>query len=62
MQESQIPMSQLCKRFELVPQILKNVKIKNKNILKKNPVKTAIDQTTKRLGNEARLVIRASGI
>ncbi|MET3589842.1 phosphoglucosamine mutase [Bartonella silvatica] len=61
MQESQIPMSQLCKRFEPVPQILKNVKIKNKNILKKDPVKTAIDQATKRLGNEARLVIRASG-
>ncbi|WP_375643270.1 MULTISPECIES: phosphoglucosamine mutase [unclassified Bartonella] len=61
MKESQSPMSQLCKRFEPVPQILKNVTIKNKNILKKNPVKTAIDQAEKRLGKEARLVIRASG-
>ncbi|MBB5074511.1 phosphomannomutase [Bartonella callosciuri] len=29
--------------------------------MKKNPVKTAIDQATQRLGKEARLVIRASG-
>ncbi|PIT70519.1 phosphoglucosamine mutase [Bartonella tribocorum] len=61
MKESQSTMSQLCKRFEPVPQILKNVTIKNKNVLKKNPVKTAIDQAEKRLGKEARLVIRASG-
>ncbi|WP_212112525.1 phosphoglucosamine mutase [Bartonella queenslandensis] len=61
MKESQSPMSQLCKRFEPVPQILKNVTIKNKNVLKKNPVKTAIDQAEKQLGKEARLVIRASG-
>ncbi|WP_208440153.1 phosphoglucosamine mutase [Bartonella raoultii] len=61
MQESQSPMSQLCKRFEPVPQILKNVTIKNKNVLKENPVKTAINQTAQRLGKAARLVIRASG-
>ncbi|WP_273718898.1 MULTISPECIES: phosphoglucosamine mutase [Bartonella] len=61
MKESQTPMSQLCKRFEPVPQILKNVTIKNKNVLKKNPVKTAINQAEKRLGKEARLIIRASG-
>ncbi|GFF02078.1 hypothetical protein BH80429_13060 [Bartonella henselae] len=61
MQEIQIPMSHLCQRFEPVPQIFKNVMIKNKNVLKKNPVKTAIEQATQRLGKKARLVIRASG-
>ncbi|WP_156851589.1 phosphoglucosamine mutase [Bartonella refiksaydamii] len=61
MQESQSPMSHLCKRFDPVPQILKNVTIKNKNILKNDAVKTAIDQATQRLGKEARLIIRASG-
>ncbi|QLC51892.1 phosphoglucosamine mutase [Bartonella alsatica] len=61
MQENQSPMSQLCKRFVPVPQILKNVTIKNKNVLKKTPVKTAIDQAMQRLGKEARLVVRASG-
>ncbi|WP_019222783.1 phosphoglucosamine mutase [Bartonella rattaustraliani] len=61
MQESQMPMSQLCKRFEPVPQILKNVTIQNKNVLKKSSIKTAIAQATQRLGKDARLVIRASG-
>ncbi|WP_409361139.1 phosphoglucosamine mutase [Bartonella heixiaziensis] len=61
MQQSQIAMSDLCKRFEAVPQILKNITIKNKNVLEKNPVKTAIDQAIQRLGKQARLVIRASG-
>ncbi len=61
MQESQNSMSQLCKRFEPVPQILQNVTVKNKNVLTKNAVKTAIDQATQRLGKESRLVIRPSG-
>ncbi|WP_455477974.1 phosphoglucosamine mutase [Bartonella sp. B10] len=61
MQESQTSMSQLCRRFEPVPQILKNVEIKNKNVLKKSAVKTAIGQAIQRLGKDARLVIRASG-
>ncbi|GAA5095560.1 phosphoglucosamine mutase [Bartonella acomydis] len=61
MQESQSPMSQLCKRFEPVPQIFKNITVKNKNVLKKNPVKMVIDQATQRLGKDTRLVIRASG-
>ncbi|WP_455476287.1 phosphoglucosamine mutase [Bartonella sp. B17] len=61
MKESQSSMSDLCKRFEPVPQILKNVVTKNKNVLKKNAVKTAINQVTQRLGKEARLVIRPSG-
>ncbi|MGF7157238.1 phosphoglucosamine mutase [Bartonella heixiaziensis] len=61
MQQSQTAMSDLCKRFEAVPQILKNITIKNKNVLEKNPVKTAIDQAIQRLGKQARLVIRASG-
>ncbi|WP_455481820.1 phosphoglucosamine mutase [Bartonella sp. B35(2025)] len=61
MQEKQISMSQLCKRFEPVPQVLKNVTIKNKNVLKKSAVKTVINQAMQRLGKDARLVIRASG-
>ncbi|WP_336276616.1 phosphoglucosamine mutase [Bartonella sp. CB178] len=61
MKESQSSMSDLCQRFEPVPQILKNVSIKDKNVLKKNAVKTAISQATQRLKEEARLVIRPSG-
>ncbi|WP_455476886.1 phosphoglucosamine mutase [Bartonella sp. B41] len=61
MQENQTSMSNLCKRFEPVPQILKNVTIKNKNVLEESTVKTAVDRAAKRLGKEARLVVRASG-
>ncbi|WP_332065746.1 phosphoglucosamine mutase [Bartonella sp. CB189] len=61
MRERQCSMSDLCKRFEPVPQILKNVSIKNKNVLKKNEVKMEINQATQCLGKKARLVIRPSG-
>ncbi|MEL6089524.1 phosphoglucosamine mutase [Bartonella schoenbuchensis] len=61
MKKSQLSMSELCKRFEPVPQILKNITIKDKNVLNKSPVKAAIDQVTEGLGKETRLVIRASG-
>ncbi|OPB32221.1 phosphoglucosamine mutase [Bartonella sp. AR 15-3] len=61
MQQKQYPMSHLCQCFESVPQILKNIAIKNKNILQKSKVKTAIDRAQKRLGKDARLVVRSSG-
>ncbi|WP_317993866.1 phosphoglucosamine mutase [Bartonella gliris] len=61
MQQSQTSMSELCKRFEPVPQILKNITVKNKNVLEKDSVKTAIEQAIQHLGKKARLVIRASG-
>ncbi|WP_455473978.1 phosphoglucosamine mutase [Bartonella sp. B30(2025)] len=61
MRERQTSMSDLCKQFEPVPQILKNVLIQNKNVLKKSAVKTAVSQATQRLGKEARLIIRPSG-
>ncbi|AGF75000.1 phosphoglucosamine mutase [Bartonella australis AUST/NH1] len=61
MRESQYSMSHLCKRFEPVPQILENITIKDKNVLQKSEVKTAIEQITQRLGKEVRLVIRPSG-
>ncbi|MCZ2328840.1 phosphoglucosamine mutase [Bartonella sp. F02] len=61
MQESQQSMSELCQRFEFVPQVSKNIKIKDKNVLQKSEIKTAIDKATQRLGQNARLVIRPSG-
>ncbi|MCZ2203675.1 phosphoglucosamine mutase [Bartonella sp. A05] len=61
MQESQCTMSHLCQRFEAVPQILKNIRIKDKNVLQKSEITSAIEQATKRLGKNARMVIRPSG-
>ncbi|ABM45449.1 phosphoglucosamine mutase [Bartonella bacilliformis Peru38] len=61
MKESQQPMSQLCKRFEPVPQILKNKVVHNKNVLQKSEVQAALTKASEHLGKEGRLLVRASG-
>jgi phosphoglucosamine mutase len=55
------PVSEVCKLFEPLPQVLKNVKFKDGAPLDNDTVKRAIDAATKRLGNAGRLVIRPSG-
>jgi phosphoglucosamine mutase len=55
------PVSEVCKMFEPVPQVLKNVKFKNGKPLDDAQVKTAIAEATSRLGKTGRLVIRPSG-
>ncbi|POF31150.1 phosphoglucosamine mutase [Roseibium marinum] len=55
------PVSEVCRRFEPVPQILKNVRYKGGTPLDKDQVKSAIEDGEARLGKSGRLVIRASG-
>lgn len=55
------PVSEICHRFEPLPQILKNVRYKSGRPLDDDAVKAAIDAATTRLGSEGRLVIRPSG-
>jgi phosphoglucosamine mutase len=55
------PVSEVCRMFEPVPQILKNVKFKSGKPLDDIHVKDAIAEATSRLGNSGRLVIRPSG-
>jgi phosphoglucosamine mutase len=55
------PVSQVCRRFEPVPQILKNVKFKTGKPLEETSVIRAIEAGREKLGNTGRLVIRASG-
>jgi phosphoglucosamine mutase len=55
------PVSEVCKMFKPVPQVLKNVKFKSGKPLDDAQVKTAIANATSRLGNTGRLVIRPSG-
>ena len=55
------PVSEVCKMFEPVPQVLKNVKFKSGKPLEESSVKDAIAEATSRLGNSGRLVIRPSG-
>ncbi len=55
------PVSEVCKMFEPVPQVLKNVKFKSGKPLDDAQVKSAIADATSRLGSTGRLVIRPSG-
>lgn len=58
---SERPVSEVCQRFEPLPQILKNVRYANGRPLDDGTVKKAIDSAKNRLGNSGRLVIRPSG-
>ncbi|MEP3439016.1 MAG: phosphoglucosamine mutase [Hoeflea sp.] len=55
------PVSEVCRRFEPVPQVLKNVRHSGGHPLNDQLVKTAIAEAEAALGNSARLVIRPSG-
>ncbi len=53
--------SEVCQRFEPVPQVLKNVRYKNGKPLENKSVVDAIDHGNDVLANSGRLVIRPSG-
>jgi phosphoglucosamine mutase len=55
------PVSDLCRKFEPVPQLLKNVRFSGGKPLESAPVKAAIENARNRLGVTGRLVIRPSG-
>ena len=55
------PVSEVCRRFDPVPQVLKNVRYGGGKPLEEEAVKTAIEAGEGLLGSSGRLVIRASG-
>jgi len=55
------PVSDVCRKFEPVPQLMKNVRYASGQPLEDRLVKEAISEAQNRLGNSGRLVIRASG-
>jgi phosphoglucosamine mutase len=55
------PVSEVCHRFEPMPQVLKNVRYRSGAPLEDVKVKSAIEQAVQRLDGQGRLVIRASG-
>lgn len=55
------PVSDVCRKFEPVPQLMKNVRYASGQPLEDKLVKEAISEAQNRLGNSGRLVIRASG-
>lgn len=55
------PVSEVCRRFERVPQIMKNVRYASGKPLENESVKAVVEANRLRLGNMGRLVIRPSG-
>jgi len=55
------PVSEVCHRFQPVPQLLKNVRYDGANPLERDDVAAEIESQRRRLGNGGRLVIRPSG-
>jgi phosphoglucosamine mutase len=55
------PVSEVCNKFEPVPQLLKNVRFNNGNPLENGQVVEAIEDGRSMLGEAGRLVIRPSG-
>ena len=55
------PVSEVCKRFDPVPQVLKNVRYNGGQPLEDQTVMEAINDGRARLASNGRLVIRASG-
>ena len=53
--------SELLNVFKPLPQILENVKVKNKNIIKKSACIRAIKKSTQLMGQKGRILVRKSG-
>jgi len=60
-QRSGQPVSQVCHRFDPLPQILKNVRYKSGKPLDDAKVKTAIASAEAKLNGQGRLLVRSSG-
>ncbi len=55
------PVSELCRRFEPLPQILKNVRYQTGKPMESAAVRSAIASAEKKLGRGGRLIVRPSG-
>ncbi len=55
------PVSELCHRFEPLPQVLKNVRYQKGKPLENAHVRSAIASAEKKLGHGGRLIVRPSG-
>jgi phosphoglucosamine mutase len=60
-QKHRRPVSEVCHRFDPLPQILKNVRYRSGKPLDDAEVKSAIDDGEKRLNGHGRLLVRSSG-
>jgi phosphoglucosamine mutase len=55
------PVSEVCRRFEPLPQVMRNVRFTGGKPLENSAVAKAIAEAKTRLGDRGRLVVRPSG-
>ncbi|MBV9261615.1 MAG: phosphoglucosamine mutase, partial [Pseudolabrys sp.] len=55
------PVSEICHRFEPLPQILKNVRVQKGTSIESTKVRSAISAAEAKLGRNGRLLVRPSG-
>ena len=53
--------SEFFEKFEKIPQILKNIEVKDKNIIKKTKIRNAIKLATNLIKGQGRILVRKSG-
>lgn len=62
MLDKKLPLSMLAEEMKVYPQCLKNIVVKDKEEAQKNPaVLEEVDRVSKELGDEGRILLRASG-
>ncbi|MCD8046993.1 MAG: phosphoglucosamine mutase, partial [Clostridiales bacterium] len=62
MQAKRLTLSQLCEPMTVYPQLLVNVKVKDKEAAQNDPdVRAAVENVTNRLGDAGRILVRESG-
>lgn len=60
--ESKLPASKLCDGFEMYPQLVKNIKVVDKNVVMKDcDVLEAVKKVETQLGTDGRVLLRKSG-
>ena len=62
MKAKKMSMSSLCEGLTIYPQILKNIRVKDKTLAQDDPdVKRAVAEVTEQLGDSGRILVRESG-
>ena len=60
--ESKLPLSKLAEPVKIYPQILKNIRVKDKKAAQDDPqVRNAVDEVALKLGSNGRILVRESG-
>lgn len=60
--EKKLPLAKLAEEVEIFPQVLKNVKVKDKKAAQDDPaVRAEVDKVTEALGDDGRILLRQSG-